>query len=76
MTKAEQKRLEVLHRITDVLHHPDGPRLHDSMTVSRSVRPEVYQLLQWGLIEPCDRDGENGYRRTAAGDRHLASGGV
>lgn len=72
MTKAEQKRIEVLRRIEDVCHHDTGPRMHDSMSRSRSVRPEVYQLLQWGLIAACDRDGDVGYRRTTDGDAYLS----
>ena len=68
---AEHRRLTVLRRIADVIHHANGPRLHDSVSTSRSVRPEVYKLIQDGLIEPCDRDGDVGYRRTAAGDARI-----
>lgn len=75
MTKAEAKRLEVLRRIHDVIHHPTGPRIYETMTRSLSVRPEVEMLLQQGLIEACDRDGEQGYRRTTAGDQHLTTSG-
>ncbi len=71
MATAEEKRREVLRRIQDTCRHPTGPRLHESMTKSRSVRPEVYMLEQLGLIEPCDRDGERGWKRTAAGDEYL-----
>lgn len=73
MTIAETKRLNVLRRIEDVIQHPTGPRIHESMTRSLSVRPEVYALLDAALIEPCVRDGEAGYRRTTAGDRHLTN---
>lgn len=72
MTNAEAKRREVLRRIQDTYRHATGPRLYDSMSKSRSVRAEVYMLEQLGLIEPCDRDGAPGWRRTAAGDAHLA----
>lgn len=75
MAAAEEKRREVLRRIHDVIHHPDGPRIYDSVSKSRSVRAEVWKLLALCLIEPCDRDGEPGYRRTAAGDEYLAANG-
>lgn len=71
MTRAEEKRIEVMRRIRDVIHHATGPRLHDNVSVSRSVRPEVYKLLQDGLIEPCDRDGDVGYCLTTAGTARL-----
>ncbi len=67
MTAAEVKRLEVLRRIGDVI----GDRQYFNSSQSRSVRTEVARLLRDGLIEPCDRDGEPGYRRTAAGDEAL-----
>lgn len=71
MSLAEHRRLTVLRRINDVIQHVTGPRLHESSSTSRSVRPEVYKLLADGLIERCDRDGESGFRRTAAGDARL-----
>ncbi len=71
MTKAQASRREVLRRIHDVLDHWDGPRLYDSMTRSRSVAAEIAKLAGLGLIEPCVRDGEAGYRRTVAGDEYL-----
>ncbi len=71
MTAAEEKRREVLRRIHDVLDHWDGPRLYDSIPRSRSVAAEIVKLAGLGLIEPCIRDSEAGYRRTAAGDAYL-----
>ncbi len=71
MTAAEEKRREVLRRIRDVLDHHDGPRLYDSISKSRSVRTEIAKLIDDGLIEPCERDGDAGYRRTAEGDEYL-----
>ncbi len=68
MTAAEAKRLEVLRHIGDVI----GDRQYLNSAQSRSVRVEVARLLRDGLIEPCDRDGEPGYRRTTAGDDALA----
>lgn len=67
---AEEDRLEVLRRIRDVYGH-DGPRLYESSTQSRSVRAEVGRLLRDGLIVKVDRDGEEGFERTAAGDARL-----
>lgn len=67
MTTAAIRRREVLNRIRDVV----GDRLYDNMDRGRSVRVEVAKLLADGLIERCDRDGEPGYRRTAAGNAAL-----
>ncbi len=67
MTTAEVRRLEVLRRIHDVVYD----RLYDNVSTSRSVKPEVTKRVKEGLIEPCDRDGEPGYRRTEAGDEAL-----
>lgn len=71
MATAEEKRREVLRRIQNVIEHATGPRMHDSMTRSQSVTAEIGRLISDGLIEPCERDGEEGYRRTIAGDEYL-----
>ncbi len=71
MTSAETKRLEVLRQIGDVV----GDRQYLNSAKSRSVRAEVARLLRDGLIEPCDRDGEPGYRRTLAGDEAVLGEG-
>ncbi len=74
MSAAEEKRLNVLRNIHDVLEHPTGPRIHQSMTQSLSVHREVEVLLRKRLIERCHRNGEPGFRRTATGDAYLGGG--